>query len=312
MTLWENVWREVAKEMPRSNPRPKTWAGFVGATIAALLVIAIWLPIRLIHEILKAIDLSEKPDHTSEAQQLFRDAYSISRDLPSKTEFARSVLQHVDLPRPLHDAFFDALRTLYGENMMLEVPPIPADLDNLDGIRWRDRLRREIGRMRGDSLVKMRRACVAAIQASTAGLPRLAGDGEITSPLATLINPGRFVQNLARPLDAQLFPDFAERYVNNAYRISGVPRGKYAKPPKLEEPHHLDDPSPFLEGTPFAGILAMPLPVEIPVEARTSHQWIVAGTGAGKTTALQYFIAKDLERAARGECSLVIPTASVN
>ncbi|KYK43221.1 hypothetical protein A1D31_38305 [Bradyrhizobium liaoningense] len=37
-----------------------------------------------------------------------------------------------------------------------------------------------------------------------------------------------------------------------------------------------------------------------------SHHWIVAGTGAGKTTALQYLIAEDLQRAIRGECSVVV------
>jgi hypothetical protein len=160
--------------------------------------------------------------------------------------------------------------------------------------------------MKGDTLVKMRRACLAAIETVVAGLPKIAGDGEITSPLGTLTNAGRFVENLVRPLDAQLFPVFAERYTDNTYRISGVKRGKHAKPPKLDAPHHLDDPSPFLEGTPFAGILSTPLGTEIPQRARESHHWIVAGTDAGKTTALQYFIARDLERATRGECSLVI------
>ncbi len=306
MTLWENVWQQVAKEMPRHEPRPKTWGGFIGATLAAFFIIAIWFPIRLIHELLKAIDFSERPDHTKEARELFREAYSLSCDLPSKSDFANSVLGDVDLPRPLHEAFFEAFRALYAENMMLMVPPIPADLDHLDGIRWRDRMRREIGRMKGDTLTKMRRACIAAVEASAAALPKIAGDGEIMSPLATLVKPGRFVEALVRPFDAQLFPAFAERYLDNTYRISGVARGKHAKPPKLDEPHQLDDPSPFLEGTPFAGILATPLGTEIPQRARTSHHWIVAGTDAGKTTALQYFIAKDLERAVRGECSLVI------
>ena len=74
MTLWENVWREVAKELPRSDPRPKSWGGFLGAMLAAIIIIAIWFPIRLIHELLKAIDLSEKPDHRDEARQLFQEA----------------------------------------------------------------------------------------------------------------------------------------------------------------------------------------------------------------------------------------------
>jgi hypothetical protein len=306
VTLWETVWREVAEEMPRPASRPRTWGGFIGATLTALAIIAIWFPIRLAYEVLKAIDLSEKPDHSAEARELFAEAYSLSRDLPAKSEFAASILQHVELPAPLHDAFFEAFRTLYAENMLLEVPPIPGDLDNLDGIRWRDRLRREIARMKGETLAKMRSACVEAIERSTVGLPVFTGDGEITSPLATLVKPGRFVEDLIRPLDAELFPELAEAYLDNIYRISGVPRGKYPKPPKLVEPHQLDDPSPFLERTPFAGILATSLPIDIPLEARTSHHWIVAGTGAGKTTALQYFIAKDLERAARGECSIVI------
>jgi len=306
VTLWENVWRDVAKEMPRSDPRPKSWGGFLGAMFAAIVIIAIWFPIRLIHELLKAIDLSEKPDHAAEARQLFQEAYSLSCELPSKTDFARSVLTHADVPPALHDAYFEAFRTLYAENMMLDVPHIPLDLDNLDGIRWRDRMRREIARMRGRTLSDMRRACVASLDISSAALPQITGDGEITAPLSTLLRPGRFVEDLVRPLDAELFPTFAARYLDNTYRISGVPRGKQLKPPKLAEPHHLDDPSPFLAGTPFEGMLATPLSVAIPEEARTTHQWIVAGSGAGKTTALQYLIAKDLERAMRGECSIVI------
>ena len=120
MTLWDNVWEQVAKEMPRRDPRPKTWGGFIGAMLAALLIIAIWFPIRLIAELLKTIDFSEAPDHAKEARQLFREAYSLSRDLPSRSAFADSVLDHVDPPRPLRDALFEALRDLYAENMMLD------------------------------------------------------------------------------------------------------------------------------------------------------------------------------------------------
>ena len=292
--------------MPRPAPRPRTWAGFLGALIAAFVIVAIWFPIRLVAEILKTIDLSEKPDHAAEARVLFQEAYALSRDLPTRNDFAYSVLRHLDLPRPLHDAFFEALRQLYAENMMLEVPPIPADLGNLDGIRWRDRMRREIGRMKGDTLVAMRRACLVGIEAAAALLPKIVGDGEISSPLASLTNPGRFVEALVKPLDASHFPVFADRYEENVFRISGIPLGKYVKPPKLAEPHHLDDPSPFLDGTPFAGLLATPLGTEIPQAVRSAHHWIVAGSGAGKTNALQYFIAKDLERAIRGECSVVV------
>jgi hypothetical protein len=306
MTFLENVWSQVAKELPSREGRPKTWGGFFGAALAACVLIAIWFPIRLIFEILKMIDFSQKPDHAAEARDLFRDAYDLSRDLPTKNDFAASILAHVRLPRPLYDAFFEALRDLYAGNMLLDVPPIPAYLDDLDGIRWRDRLRREIGRMRGSTLVNMRRAALQAIEASIASLPKLAGGGEITSPLASLTPPGAFVEALVKPLTADLFPAFAARYTENVHRISGVVPAKSARPPKLVEPHHLDDPSPFLDGTPFADILRTRLGTDIPQAIRSSHHWIVAGSGAGKTNALQYFIAKDLQRAARGECSIVV------
>ncbi len=306
MTLWETVWSQVRAEMPEQPSRPRSWGGFFGALIAGLVIIAIWFPIRLVAELLKTIDFSERPNHTSEAQELFRQAYTLSRDLPSKNDFATSVLRHVDLPCSLHEKFFEALRSLYAENMMLEVPGIPVDLENLDGIRWRDRMRREIARMKSDVLPKMRRACLSSIEAATAGLPKIVSDGEIVSPLGSLVSPGKFVEALVRPLDAELFPHFADRYEENTYRASGVVRTKHTKPPKLVQPHHLDDPSPFLAGTPFDGILATPLGTEIPQSVRSSHHWIVAGTGAGKTNALEYLIAKDIERAIRGECSIVV------
>lgn len=307
MTLWETVWREVAKELPARAARPKTLGGFIGAALAACAIIAIWFPIRLAHEIFKGFDFSDKPDRRREAQELFREAYALSRNLPTRAEFAASVLSAVELPRPLHDALFDGLRTLYAENILLDVPPIPDDLDALDGIRWRDRLKREIARMRGDAVPDMRSACRGAVANAAAQLPKFTGDGEIVSPLSSLTSPGRFVEHLVQPLTADAFPNFAARYAENVATISGIPpNARPAKPTKVVEPHHLDDPTPFLAGTPFADILKTPIATEIPQRVRSSHHWIVAGSGAGKTNALQYLIANDLQRAARGECSIVV------
>lgn len=306
MSLWDNVWDQVRKEMPQPTPHPRTWAGFIGALAVACVVVAIWFPIRLIAEILKAIPTHEPADRRAESQALFREAYSRAADLPSPPAFVDSVLRHADLPPALSEVFGKALRGLYSQNMMLDVPPIPTDLDSLDAIRWRDRLRREIGRMNEQSLVGMRRACLEGIEAATALIPKIAGASDITAPISSLAPPGRFIEALARPMTAERFPAFAERYERNAADLSGVTSGKTSKPQKILEPHHFDDPSPFLTGTPFDGLLSTPLPIAIPQPLRTSHHWIVAGTGAGKTNALQYLIAEDLSRAARGECSIVV------
>lgn len=305
MSLWESVWEQVRKEMPAAPAQPKTWGSFVGAFVVATLVIAIWFPIRLVAEILKAIPTDRKTDYRPESEALFRDAYERAAGLPSPTAFAESVLRHIELSPALYDTFETAIRKLYADNVMLTVPPIPLNLDGLDAIRWRDRLRQEIPRMNESSLVAMRRACLEGIEAATAMLPKVTGDGDLTAPIASLAPAGRFVEALVRPLTSE-FPTFAARYEENATALSGAPRTKGGRSPKTTEPHMFDDPAPFLAGTPFADILSVLLPIAFPQALRMSHHWIVAGTGAGKTTALQYLIAKDLERAVRGECSLVV------
>ena len=194
--------------------------------------------------------------------------------------------------------------------MMLDVPPIPADLDNLDGIRWRDRMRREIAthehwraRRHAKSLPRRDRA------PPSAAVPKIFGDGEITSPLVLARNARRISsKTLFARSTPDLFPDLSPSAIMTtpiAFRVSLAPN--HAKPPKLAEPHHLDDPSPFLDGTPFAGILATPLAHRNSAIASAAPiTGSSRGTGAGKTNALQYFIAKDLERAVRGECSIVV------
>ena len=123
MSLWETAWGQVKDEMPKFDfSRNRSWGGFFGALIVALILLCIWFPIRLLSELLKLVDLSEKPDHTLEAQQLFREAQALSLQLPSKSEFARSVLDTVNLPPAFHDAWHPILRELYASEMPLEIP----------------------------------------------------------------------------------------------------------------------------------------------------------------------------------------------
>lgn len=62
----------------------------------------------------------------------------------------------------------------------------------------------------------------------------------------------------------------------------------------------------YLSGTPLADIFDGEDPFLIPTRARYEHQHIVAGTGHGKTQALQYLIAQDLKEVERGERSIVV------
>jgi hypothetical protein len=62
----------------------------------------------------------------------------------------------------------------------------------------------------------------------------------------------------------------------------------------------------YLAGTPFEALFLTPIPFVIPEQARFEHQWIVAGTGHGKTQTLQSLICRDLKSVANGTASIVV------
>jgi hypothetical protein len=62
----------------------------------------------------------------------------------------------------------------------------------------------------------------------------------------------------------------------------------------------------YLSGTPFHALLTLPVPLHIPEAVRFEHTHIVAGTGHGKTQALQFLIASDLRNAYFDNRSVVI------
>ena len=62
----------------------------------------------------------------------------------------------------------------------------------------------------------------------------------------------------------------------------------------------------YLEGSGFETVFAAPVPFEIPEETRFAHTWMVAGSGAGKTTALTSMLLSDIEKVMEGKCSVVL------
>lgn len=62
----------------------------------------------------------------------------------------------------------------------------------------------------------------------------------------------------------------------------------------------------YLTGTPFYDLFLLPIPLRIPEAVRFEHTHILAGTGHGKTQALQYLIAADLEKARSERRSIVV------
>ena len=62
----------------------------------------------------------------------------------------------------------------------------------------------------------------------------------------------------------------------------------------------------YLKGTPLANAFEILMPFAIPEAKRFEHTYLIGGTGQGKTTALKYFIAKDLADIAAREKSAVV------
>jgi hypothetical protein len=81
---------------------------------------------------------------------------------------------------------------------------------------------------------------------------------------------------------------------------------------KLKRPDMLKGKTPdelvdlYLDHTPFAGVLRLPVPFSVPESARFEHAHIVGGTGHGKTQLLQRMIHADLVAAQTDTRSVVV------
>jgi len=113
--------------------------------------------------------------------------------------------------------------------------------------------------------------------------------------------------------DAGLFAELREQLTVCICLASGIrPEHRDSTEKQFVLPLEKKDVSPgdlvemYLAGTPFYDLLTTPVPLQIPEAVRFEHTHIVAGTGHGKTQALQFLIAADLERAMEEKRSIVV------
>lgn len=62
----------------------------------------------------------------------------------------------------------------------------------------------------------------------------------------------------------------------------------------------------YLKDNPLKPLFEVQVPFALKDTTRFEHQWVLAGTGHGKTQTLQHMILHDLERVKKGECSIVV------
>jgi len=138
------------------------------------------------------------------------------------------------------------------------------------------------------------------------------------SLLETLAQPGLAIETLILPfyservIAAGLFAQLRGQLDRDQHLMSEVPYlPEHYQSPKLINPKdHAGTPFDLVDGylrhTPLQLLFAAELPFAIPETIRFEHHWIVAGSGHGKTQALQHLIATDFARVAEGEASVIV------
>ena len=148
-------------------------------------------------------------------------------------------------------------------------------------------------------------------------IPESTDDLTLTVPLVTLMrDPGGTVDKIIGTLlkeelvDAGLFRTLQEHLYENTCTASGVLPDKEQRKPFItaddSELPPIELVETYLKGTPFVDLLLAPVPFHIPMSARFQHQWIVAPPGTGKSTLLQFLLARDFDLVANNEASVVV------
>ncbi|GAA4815328.1 hypothetical protein GCM10023232_08780 [Sphingosinicella ginsenosidimutans] len=146
-------------------------------------------------------------------------------------------------------------------------------------------------------------------------------EGAFTVPLVSLLDrPAEVVERLMvflydnGALQHELFHYARERLATNLLVASGLPPSANPREhaDRLVMPTRKKSATPteladlYLAGTPFADLLALPVPFHIPASARFEHCHIVGGTGHGKTQLMQRMIHADLVAARNDGRSVVV------
>ncbi len=143
----------------------------------------------------------------------------------------------------------------------------------------------------------------------------------LEAPLMTLMNdPAQTIERTVSTLfdkditDSDLFLETREQLWHNLTLASGYDpcHGGSFDPCKCKMPTEQKGKSTdqllesYLKGTPFYEFFKITLPIPVPEKVRFEHMHILAGTGHGKTQALQHLIINDLQRPPEQIPSMVI------
>ena len=210
-----------------------------------------------------------------------------------------------DTPEALKIHLLAIGRALLGdEGLSPDIPPMPALCNTIEGARYRDMLARS-GQARSDRVMVLAALDVISDSLATIAqaVPPITGD--------VLVDVTQFVHPLGQAVQNVIAPFFADNDYNHFKRLrdrldANLSRTHRTQPIFPSDYKGDDVVDAFLAGTRLKELFQLRTPFEIPENSRFEHMHIVAGSGHGKTQALQYFIAKDLKDVARGDKAVVV------
>jgi hypothetical protein len=321
--------------MARDEPGWQT-ALYIVASIIFLPALIVGAPFYLIYKILKAYYESPhkiRQRTRSISGNLHHQAQSIATNFPDSETFAVSVFRELGRGRKTYpvrsilNAMGYACELLYDAEGLnpedIASPPLP---ESLEGARYRDKLISYIERAQDPELLDVARGCVVeSFRAFADTLPEASLTDDLDADTSahfsipfqdTLKRSGKSVEELILPFyaasafDHGVFKGLREQLDRNICAVSGLPfSNANRESSKLLKPGNYlgsDAVERYLHGTPLLEVFDAEVPFDIPLKTRFKHQWIVGPSGSGKTTLIETQIAWDLERVARGECSLLI------
>ena len=250
-------------------------------------------------------------------EELYRAAQALAPKWPNKEEFGREVYAHLpSVPETVEDVMLEVALDLYDEeHFEAELPPVPAICNSLDGQHYRDFLAAYSAKAHNPQAPRLAiEALAEAFTAFAEHIPTLHGGARLVFevPLAGVIDAQPLcVEKVAVSFFADeikegpVFRSLRKRLDANYQEVSrSLSRTADPVPPADYEGD--DVAHRYLRGTPLLKLFAATVPFAIPDAARFEHHHVVAGTGHGKTQAMQYMIARDLEAVERGMASVIV------
>ncbi len=269
--------------------------GFLGAIVLLLIALAIatsliLLPIAFIAgliyvALIKYTNLIPSGEEAAQKRTLEMYERVLSQTRLTEIEW--------NLPYRLEQVAEDIIAF---EELNPEIDPPPSICNSIEGARYRDYLSK-MGGLNQSRLDDIQAAIEEALSPFSDIQAKRHSPNRVVAQYLIPNIPQSIVNTTAPFVGNDLFPQMQKRLRRRQEEQEGIPPSKYKGEDVIDA---------YLGGTPLAQLYQSKLAFDIEDKYRFQHQFILGGTGHGKTQCIQQFIAEDIEKVIKREASLIV------